>query len=75
MKSTAAVLLTQALEATCADLPTEVGLVPLEYWNESVFRFLLIRHMRAIAPDTVCWTEWNRVDLVLPGPAGATLWS
>jgi hypothetical protein len=63
----------QALEATCSTLASEVRLVPLEYWNESVLRFLLVRHLRSIERDVTCWSEWNRVDLVLPGVHGATL--
>ena len=67
-------LLRNALARTCSALPTEVLTVPLEHWDESVFRWLLIRHVLALAPGgTPCWSEWHRVDLVLPSPFGATL--
>jgi hypothetical protein len=66
-------LLREALKRTCSAMLTEVQNVPLEHWNEAVFRWLLIRHLREVAPETQCWQEWNRVDLVLPALSGATL--
>lgn len=66
-------LLRTALAQACSVLPAEIRSVPLEHWNESVFRFLLVRQLLSLAPDTSCWSEWNRVDLVLSAPTGATL--
>ena len=66
-------LLQTALARACAVLPAERGSVPLDHWNESVFRWLLIRHLLAGAPGTPCWSEWHRVDLVIPSTSGATL--
>jgi hypothetical protein len=66
-------LLRKALAQTCSALPAGIRKVHLEHWNESTFRFLLVSHILALAPDTKCWSEWNRVDLVLPASSGATL--
>lgn len=66
-------LLRKALKRACSALPGEVRSVPIEHWNESVFRWLLVRHLLAVAPGTQCWSEWHRVDLVLPAASGATL--
>ena len=73
MDSSAGELLRNALSRACSALPTEVRGVPLEHWNESTFRFLLVRHLLAAAPGTACWSEWHRVDLVLPASLGAAL--
>jgi len=47
--------------------------VPSVHWNESVFRFNLVRHLLAQNPGLDCRTEWNRVDLAIQRPEGATL--
>ena len=47
--------------------------VPPAHWNESVFRFFLVRRLLSAAPTVDCRTEWNRVDLVFPDPDGAAL--
>jgi hypothetical protein len=47
--------------------------VPSVHWNESVFRFNLVRHLLAQNAGLDCRTEWNRVDLVIQLPEGATL--
>ncbi len=73
MDSCVGELLRTALGRACSALPIEVRAVPLEHWNESIFRFLLVRHILAAAPGTPCWSEWHRVDLVLPASSGATL--
>lgn len=65
--------LVAALSAACADVLRDLARVPLAHWNESVFRFVIVRRLLADMPNLDCRTEWNRVDLVLPGPEGATL--
>ncbi|WP_201221260.1 hypothetical protein [Halochromatium roseum] len=51
----------------------DVPKVPLDYWNESVFRFYLVRELLSIDQTIDCRTEWNRVDLMIPGDCGAVL--
>jgi hypothetical protein len=62
-----------ALRETCSDMLAEVQCVPLAHWNESVFRFFLVRRLLTVKPVITCMTEWNRVDLLLPGPDGGIL--
>lgn len=62
-----------ALRQTCTEMLNELPNVPLAHWNESVFRYFLVRRLLAAEPVVQCMTEWNRVDLLLPGPAGGVL--
>ena len=62
-----------ALREACTEMLDELPTVPLAHWNESVFRYLVVRRLLAAEPIVQCMTEWNRVDLLLPGPAGAVL--
>jgi hypothetical protein len=50
-----------AVEQFKADTPT----MPLERWNESVFRFLCSRAITARAPEVKQFFECDRIDLVL----------
>jgi hypothetical protein len=61
------------LSAACDDVVRQLARVPLPHWNESVFRFLIVRRLRADKPNIRCETEWHRIDLVLFDPQGATL--
>ena len=63
--------LTGALRSTCEEFLAEVKHLPIDHWNESVFRFCLVRQLLARNSNIECWTEWNRVDLVLPASGGA----
>jgi hypothetical protein len=62
-----------AVRATCNECCREVAHVPLAYWNESVFRFFLVRHLLTIAPTVHLHCEWNRVDLAFEDGDGVTL--
>jgi hypothetical protein len=73
MNQSEVTLLRRALSSTCHNLPNELQAVPLQFWNESVFRYFLVRELRLLAPELKCWSEWNRIDLVLLGDAGSTL--
>ncbi len=73
MRSEAGERLESALRQVVEGMPDEVKAVPIEHWTEGVFRHLLIRQIRASYPGQECWSEWNRVDLVLPSARGATL--
>ncbi len=64
--------LTKVLTLACDDVLRELANVPSEHWNESVFRFFIVRQLLKI-PDIDCRSEWNRVDLVIQSPRGATL--
>lgn len=66
-------LLRQALKQTCSLLPQELRSVPLQHWNESSFRYFFVKQLLAIAPELTCWSEWNRVDLVVPSREAAIL--
>jgi hypothetical protein len=65
-------LLRKALKSACSRFVSEVADVPIEYWNESVFRHLLVRELLTFRTREKVWSEWHRVDLVLPDPSGGT---
>lgn len=52
-----------ALSAACDDLIAELPRIPIGHWNESVFRFFIVRRFLELNPCTRCETEWNRIDL------------
>jgi hypothetical protein len=66
-------LLISVLSRACNDVVRELQRVPLEGWNESVFRFFVVQRLRKDAARVRCETEWHRIDLVLFDRHGATL--
>jgi hypothetical protein len=55
-----------ALQSTCDEFLESVRTIPLEWWNESVFRFFLMRQLSARGIQCRC--EWNKVDIVILQP-------
>ncbi len=52
---------------------SELARVPPPHWNESVFRFFIVRRFLADMPKLECETECNKIDLVFPSPEGLVL--
>lgn len=62
----------QAFRDTLARVADEVAVMPLERWNESVFRYAFCRSIAAVRPEAHQFVESDRIDLVLrteEGPA------
>ncbi|MFF5179774.1 hypothetical protein ACFY2Q_17275 [Micromonospora sp. NPDC000316] len=51
--------------STVASMRDEVQRMPLDRWNESVFRYSFCRHLSHASPDVRQFVECNRIDLVL----------
>ncbi len=66
-------LVTDALRAACHDVIKGASEVPLPHWNESVFRFFFVRNLLVAAPRVTCFTEWNRIDVLLREEKKASL--
>ncbi|SFG29792.1 hypothetical protein [Pontibacter chinhatensis] len=49
--------------ATNQSLKNEVAIVPLDLWNESVYRYQWIKQLLKVAPKARCQIEWNYNDL------------
>ena len=64
-------VLKSAIRNACKRFLRDVGSIPLEHWNESVFRFYLVREIVELKQKIDCRTEWNRVDLLVPAADGA----
>lgn len=54
-----------AINNALEDVAAEVKLIPLVHWSESVFRYFVVRRLLCDNPEIDCWTEWNRVDLLI----------
>jgi hypothetical protein len=54
-----------AFRDAIASLPTELALMPLSRWNESVFRFFFCRLLADAHPEVEQFVECERIDLVL----------
>ncbi len=52
------------LRKTWVQFSDELSRTPLPHFTESVFRFLFVRSMLELYPDTRCETEWQRCDLL-----------
>lgn len=53
------------LEKAWDAIKVELQQTPLPLWNESVFRFFVVRAMHQEERAWHCQTEWRRVDLLL----------
>jgi hypothetical protein len=58
-------LLIAAFEDAVAQIRAEEARMPLDRWNESVFRFFYSRAIAALEPDVPQLVECDRIDLVL----------
>lgn len=58
-------LLIAAFEDAIAQIRAEEARMPLDRWNESVFRFFYSRAIAALEPDVTQLVECDRIDLVL----------
>lgn len=54
-----------AFRETVGFLPTEVGVMPLGRWNESVFRYFFCRFLSEAHPEVDQFVECSHIDLVL----------
>lgn len=61
----------QAFQDTLARVADEVAVLPLECWNESVFRYALCRSIAEVRPEAHQFVESDRIDLVLRTDHGA----
>lgn len=57
-----------AFRSTVEFLRSEVELMPLDRWNESVFRYQFCRFIAAAHPQVEQFVECDRIDLVLRRP-------
>ncbi len=64
-------ILASAVATAWSEMGDELLQTPLDHWNESVFRFFVVRLLIRRHPEAVCFTEWNRIDLALQS-GGAT---
>lgn len=60
--------LEQALEKTCDEVIESLSITPMQYWNESVFRYFLVRNLWLTRQGLVSDVEWKRWDLILQHP-------
>lgn len=58
-------LVREAFQQTMEQLTVEVAVMPLERWNESVFRYAFCRSIASSRPDVDQLVECDRIDLVL----------
>ena len=58
----------KTFQKTVAFLPTEIELMPLCRWNESVFRYYFCRFLATGFPDVEQYVECDKFDLVLRHP-------
>lgn len=58
-------ILDRGLREACKILLEDVKHVPVRFWNESVFRYQLIRQIYSHEPEAVHDIEWKRWDFVL----------
>lgn len=54
-----------AFSATMKFIPGELQQMPLNRWNESVFRYFFCRELSDINPEVKQFVECDRIDLVL----------
>lgn len=58
-------ILGPAFRETVRFLPTELQLMPLARWNESVFRYVFCRCLAQVHPEVDQFVECSKIDLVL----------
>lgn len=58
-------LLKKALLGVSRSFEIEFATIPIERWNESVFRFLFSREIARLEPDVEQFVECQKIDLVL----------
>ncbi len=58
-------LVGSAFDVAMSRLKSELELMPLERWNESVFRYFFCRALTETHPDVSQFVECDRIDLVL----------
>lgn len=58
-------VLEKHLKATCEELLEDVKQIPIRFWNESVFRYHLLRRIHKDDPSLLHDVEWKRWDFVL----------
>jgi hypothetical protein len=58
-------LLIAAFEDAITQIRAEEARIPLDRWNESVFRFFYSRAITTLEPDVTQLVECDRIDLVL----------
>lgn len=74
LNSTAAKeLLKRAVKRTCFTLQDEANRIEPDHWNESVFRYHIIRNLIEMHPKLDCRTEWKKIDLMIPAEDGVVL--
>src|SRR5512145_1037619 len=54
-----------AFGRTMAEMPRELTAMPIDFWNESVFRFFFCRSLLKSHADVTQLVECDRIDLVL----------